>query len=1753
VFTGIWRAGTVTTNAPQTLEIRAKVLSTTTQTNLATITKGDQFDPDPTNDHAFANLTPQQSDLALTKSVNDTAPNVGDTITFTITLTNNGPDAATNALVTDLLPAGLSFVSATPSQGSYTAATGIWSAGTIATTTPQTLQIQARVVGSTTQTNTATITHSDQFDPDTTNNFASASETPQHADLRISKAVNDAKPNVGDLITFTLTLANLGPDPATNVQVTDLIPTGLSFVAATPSQGNYDNISGIWTIGAVSTAIPQTLQIQATVVSPTAQTNTASISHSDQFDPNSANNSDSATATPQRADLQLSKSVNNARPNVGDVITYTVTLTDKGPDSATNVQVTDVLPAGLSFVSAIPSQGGYDSASGVWTVGTVTTTTPQTLQIKAEVISPGPQTNTASITNSDQFDPNTANNTASTTQSPQQSDLQLTKAVSNGTPNVGDTITFTVRLTNNGPDTATNVQVTDFLPAGLVFVSATPSQGAYSAVSGLWSVGAISITGAPTLLIRAKVVSPNTQTNTATITGSDQFDPDTSNNTANVTETPQQADLVLAKTVDNASPNVGDTVTFLVTLTNIGPDPASNVQVTDLLPAGLNFVSATPSQGTYSTISGIWSAGTITTSTPQTLQLRAKVVDSTAQTNAAMISHSDQFDPDTTNNSASATASPQQADLVVTKTIDDARPNVGDTITFAVTVTNLGADTATNVMLTDVLPAGLVFVSATPSQGSYNDTSGVWTVGTVTTTTPQTLLIQATVASPAAQTNTAEITHSDQFDPNPANDSAAATATPQQADLQLSKTVDIPRPNVGDTVTYTLTVTNNGPDDATNVTVHDNIPPELSFQSSSGDGRGYDPATGIWDVGTVPTGTSLTLILTYLVISPNLEVNTATISHSDQFDPNTANNSNSATVVPQQSDLALSKTVDNPRPNVGDIITFTVTLTNTGFSDASHVQVRDMLPSGLTLVSATPGQGTYTNGVWNVGSLANGAQTILTIRARVVSPNPKTNTATISHADQFDPDVGNNTASATTTPQRADLVLAKTVDHSRPNVGDIVTFTVTIRNAGPDDATNVIVNDTIPAGLSLISATPSQGSYSGGVWTVGTVSPSAAQTLTITAEVISPNPQTNTVFVRHSDQFDPNVINNAALATVRPQRADLAVAKTVNHPAPNVGDTISFVVTLTNKGPDAATDVSVTDLLPAGLNFISAIPSLGSYDSATGLWTVAKLAAGGRATLTLNAEVISPSAQTNTATITSADQFDPNTNNNSASATQTPQQADLALAKSVSNATPNVGDTVSFTIQVTNHGPNAATNIRIGDQLPVGLAFVSATATSGLYSSATGVWTLSTVAAATTQTLRIQARVLSPLPQTNTATVLGADQFDPDQTNNSASASETPQQSDLQVSKVVSNSEPNVGDVISYTITVTNNGPDPATNVRLLDHLPAGLAFVSATPTQGSYNSITGIWTVGTVDTVTPQDLTLQVRVLSPQSFSNTARVAHSDQFDPDSTNNTASSTTTPQQADLNIAKTVDNPAPRVGDTITFTVTLTNLGPNVATDVLVSDQLPAGLTFVSATPSAGNYDSSTGIWNVGTVTSGTPQTLLLSAVVSAQGAHTNTAKITGADQFDPDAANNAASAATTARLPAADIILSKTVNQPQAFVGSDVTYSFIIRNLGPDDATNVVLNDSFPAGLLIVSANSPSQGTYDPVAGIWTVGTLSSGAFATLVVTARVATTGSIVNSARATGNEFDPVLANNVSRVTLVGLSPPPIVSKRLFLASAH
>src|SRR5262249_3660664 len=162
---------------------------------------------------------------------------------------------------------------------------------------------------------------------------------------------------VGDTVTFTVTLKNNGPNDATGVALHDLLPAGLTFVSATPLQGSYNSTTGTWMVGTVASGASTTLILQARVTSPGVQTNLAWVSASDVFAPNPNNNVGLATITPQQADLHLVKAVINQRPNVGDIVIFTLTLSNQGPNTATNVTVNDQLPAGLTFVSAAQSQG----------------------------------------------------------------------------------------------------------------------------------------------------------------------------------------------------------------------------------------------------------------------------------------------------------------------------------------------------------------------------------------------------------------------------------------------------------------------------------------------------------------------------------------------------------------------------------------------------------------------------------------------------------------------------------------------------------------------------------------------------------------------------------------------------------------------------------------------------------------------------------------------------------------------------------------------------------------------------------------------------------------------------------------------------------------------------------------------------------------------------------------------------------------------------------------------------------------------------------------------------------------------------------------------------------------------------------------------------------------------------------------------------------------------------------------------------
>ena len=1070
--TGLWTAGSVTASTTAVLQLTAKVTSLVAVTNTAEVTASDQPDPNsiPNNhvatedDQSSLTLTPQVANLSLVKTNSNPTPSLNQNVTFTLNVQNAGPGTATGVAVADLLPQGLNFVSATPSQGAYNKTTGVWTVGTVANTSSATLQIVATVTSSNTITNTAEVTASDQPDPNSTPNNHVATEddqssitiSPQMADLSLTKIVSSTTPNVNSNVTFTLNLHNAGPAAATNVAVTDLLPQGLVFVSVQPSLGSYNNANGVWTVGTMGINATASLALIARVSGAGAITNTAEVTASDQADPNSTPNNHvpteddqtSVTLNSQLANLSLTDVVDNATPNVGQSINFTITVANAGPSVATGVAVGALLPAGLEFVGVNPSQGTYDSGSGAWTIGSVAVAANATLKITAKVTNADAKSFTAQVTAADQPDPNstpgnsvaTEDDQATVQVTPQIADLSLTVTANPTNPNVGQSVTFTIKVSNAGPSAATGVVVKDVLPTGMTFVSSTVSAGAFVASSGTWTVGSVAKAASATLQLVAKVDKIGAKTNTAEVVAADQFDPNstpgnnnaTENDQASVTVTPQVADLALTKTVDKPNPNVGDNVTFTIIVSNAGPDGATGVVVHDLLPNVFTFVSSTVSQGTYDPVSGDWAAGAVANGASGTLTLVGRATQPGAQSNAAQISAADQFDPNTDNNQGSANLDAKSADLSLKMIVDNPTANVGDTVNFTITLNNAGPYGTTGVAVQDQLPAGLTFVSAIPSQGTYDSASGRWTAGALSVGTDLLLKLVAKVATAGAKTNAAEVVASDVFDPNsvPANnnpkenDYASAAVTPKIANLSLTNKVDNQSPNVNDNVTFTVTVSNAGPDAATGVVVTAPLPDGLTFVSATASRGSYDSTAGTWAINTIDKASNVTLALVATVAAPGTKTLIAEITASDVFDPNSTPNNHKAgeddiagvSLTPQLVDLALTAAAAPDPVYTGRQLTYTLTVTNAGPSDATELTVNDTLPEHVTFVSVTPSQGTAKQDpniagkvTASLGLLSPGAKATVIITGTVdpTFEGQLTNQA-VAQARQFDSNTANN-------------------------------------------------------------------------------------------------------------------------------------------------------------------------------------------------------------------------------------------------------------------------------------------------------------------------------------------------------------------------------------------------------------------------------------------------------------------------------------------------------------------------------------------------------------------------------------------------------------------------------------------------------------------------------------------------------------------------------------------------------------------------
>ncbi|MGH8172736.1 MAG: DUF7507 domain-containing protein, partial [Rhodanobacteraceae bacterium] len=842
--------------------------------------------------------------------VDNAAPNIGDTVTFTITAHDNGPNDATGVVVTDLLPAGLGFVSATPSQGAYSSATGLWNIGTLTSggsTSTATLTIVATVTATGALTNTATVTLSDQPDPNSTNDSASASLNGNPlADLAVTKS-GPASVTPGDPIVYTIVVTNNGPSDATNVFVADATPAGLVFTGnagacATPYPCTIATLAS-----GASATITTTMSVPANYTGPSPIVNTASAT-SDTPDPDNTNNQGSANTMvgPGNADLSIVKQGPASVP-VGNAVIYALIITNNGPSPANGATYNDDIPADLALFNAScgnetggaacvtqPVIAGHN-VSG--TIGTL----PSGGSVIVNIFSNAPAfattiSNTATVAPPAGItDPDPADNASSvdTEITGGPTDLADLSVVKSGPANAmpGANVTYTLTVTNAGPETAVNTILADVTPAGLTYVSASmPCGSGFPCGLGDMPAGASTIV---TVTFAVPIGATNTILNTATVL-SETADTNVLNNTSSVS-TPivpvaSSADLAVIKT-GPASVDAGTSATYTLSVTNNGPDAATNAVLVDPAPAGTTFASAdAPCAGGFPCALGTLASG-------QNVTLTATfAVDANASgnlVNTASIG-SDTSDPNSANNTSSVGTSVNPtgplADLVVVKT-GPANVAPGGNVTYTIQVTNNGPDAAVNTVLADTTPSGLSFVAAdAPCAGGFPCALGTLASG-------QSVTLAATYAVDAGASgtlvNTANVA-SDTSDPSSANNtsSIATTVIPSGAlaDLVVLKTGPA---NVvpGGSVTYTIQITNNGPDAAVNTVLADTTPPGLSFVIADAPCDFGFPCA----LGTLASGQSVTLSATYRVEvgARGTIVNTASVA-SETSDPDAANSSSTA-------------------------------------------------------------------------------------------------------------------------------------------------------------------------------------------------------------------------------------------------------------------------------------------------------------------------------------------------------------------------------------------------------------------------------------------------------------------------------------------------------------------------------------------------------------------------------------------------------------------------------------------------------------------------------------------------------------------------------------------------------------------------------------------------------------------------------------------------------------------------------------------
>ena len=1748
-WNGSYNIGTLKTGNSVTVTIEVKALNSANKDifNKAIVENEEGF-INESNKTVHVNTV----DLAINKTSDKVTYKYLDNVIYTIVVTNHGSDDSFNVTVRDMLPNTLRFISA---SGNYDPVTGIWFIGHLAKGQSATLTITAQSIFPGIITNNANVTGSG-YDVNLTNNHDNITITvPDCVILNVNKVAIGGVINItggiknvvaGEEVIYQVLVSNQGPSTAVNVVLTDNYQTkDLTVVAY-----SLDNITWIPYTKGANINLGDMTSGSSILVYFKAMVNasTRGIVHNvvnittDTDDVRGIFSAEEHVNVMANSTLKVDKTAEIKELNPGDTIHYIITVTAGGSSDSLNIVLKDMLDSTLLDVnSATYAVDGVNK--GVWTgslsLGKIATGNSVTVDIWAKVLSSADRDvfNLVNVTSDEHPEGNTSNTTVHV----RIVDLAVDKLVNNSVPKYLDMIEYTIVVVNNGPDKSFNVTVGDLLPDGVKFIS---SDGQYDPVTGVWFVGDLDANESVTLKIVVQVIKVGNITNNVNVTGTGHDTNLTNNNDSVSVSVPDCVILDISKVANSTVIVAGENVGYTVVINNYGPSVASDVVLKDVYNVkelfGLQYSLNGKDWLDYNEAINL---GNIDVGASVTVYFRAKVNGSVRGDVLNTVNIITRVDDARGNFTANETVNIiANTTLVVIKDAEIKELNPGDIIHYIITVTADGSSDSLNVNLRDILDNKLLDINSAKysiNGGILSDFNGNIYLGNMLTGTAVTVDIWAKVLSSADMDvfNLVNVTS----DEHPEGNTSNVSVHVRIVDLAVDKLVNDSVPKYLDMIEYTIIVVNNGPDKSFNVTVGDLLPDGVKFISS--DGR-YDPVTGVWFVGDLDANESVTLKIVVQVIKVGNITNNVNVTGTGH-DSNLTNNNASVSVnVPDCVILDISKVANSTVIVAGENVGYTVTVTNNGPSVASDVVLKDIFSSNelLNLQYSLNGVDWLDyNGSVSLGDINVGADVTVYFRAKV-NGSVRGDVLNIVNITTGVDDARGNFTDNETINVIADttLVVVKDAEIKELNPGDTVHFIVTVIAGGSSDSLNVNLNDILDAKLlDVAGATYAVDGVNKGSWTgsidLGNMLTGTAVTVDIWAKVLSSADRDvfNLVNVTSDEHPEGNISNT----TVHVRIVDLAVDKLVNDSVPKYLDMIEYTIVVVNNGPDKSFNVTVGDLLPDGVKFIS---STGQYNPVTGVWFVGDLDNNEYAILKIVVQVIKVGNIINNVNVTGTGHDTNLTNNNASVSVNVPESVLLNITKVANSTIIVAGENVGYTVVINNYGPSVASDVVLKDIFNSNELLNLQYSLNGVdWFNYNGSVSLGDINVGADVTVYFRAKVNGSVrgDVLNTVNITTS----VDDARGNFTANETVNviaNTTLAVIKDAEIKALNPGDTAHFVITVIAGGSSDSLNVKLEDILDAGLLDVKSATYRingGNLTNYTQIISLGNMHTGSKIVVDIYAAILSTtgQDIFNCVNVT-SDEHPEGNTSNT---TIHVNIADLEIIKIVNNATPNYGDEITYTITVRNNGPDNSTNIKVSEVLADNFKFISANASKGYYDLTNGVWAVGNLTNNETAKLVITVKIVKTGFIQNNVSVNGTG-FDPNVTNNNATVNITVP-QTADLSVVKIVNVDRVSVGNRITYTIVVKNNGPDTALDVYAVDKLSDALKFVSYKA-SVGVYDPATGIWTIGNLTNKSNATLEITCIVLKTGVISNEVFVNGSTVDLNMTNNYGNVSVTVIPAP-------------